>query len=78
MKPEEVDQLLASVQRELFGRVGDLRIVIKDDGLVLRGRAYTCYAKQLAQQAVMKATDLPLLANHIEVLSALPAKGGEL
>jgi len=35
----------------------------------LRGRAKTYYAKQLAQHAVMEATDLPVLANEIEVCS---------
>jgi hypothetical protein len=70
---EEVDQLLASVQRQLAGRIRDLRVIVQDEGLVLQGRAYSYYAKQLAQQAVMKATGLPLVANDIEVLSALPA-----
>jgi hypothetical protein len=73
MKPEEVDHLLASVQCQLAGRICDLRVIVKDDGLVLQGRAYSYYAKQLAQQAVMKATALPLVANDIEVLLALPA-----
>ena len=75
MKPDEIDQLLACVQRQLAGRVCDLRLLIQNSGLVLQGRAYSYYAKQLAQQAVMKATRLPLLANDIEVLSPLPAKG---
>jgi hypothetical protein len=34
---------------------------------VLRGRARTYYAKQLAQHAVMQATALPILRNEIEV-----------
>jgi hypothetical protein len=72
MKAEEVDQLLASVQRQLAGRICDLRVLVQDEGLVLQGRAYSYYAKQLAQQAVMKATQLPLVANDIEVLLALP------
>jgi len=75
MKTEEVDRLTASVQHQLAGRVCDLRLLIQDKGLVLRGRAYTYYAKQLAQQAVMNATGLPLLANDIEILSPLPARG---
>jgi len=73
MNAEEVDQLLASVQRQLTGRICDLRIVVQEEGLVLQGRAYSYYAKQFAQQAVMKAAGLPLVANNIEVLSALPA-----
>jgi len=35
--------------------------------LILRGRTRTYYAKQLAQQAVMEATALPIRANEIEV-----------
>ena len=69
MNPEEVHQLLASVQHRLAGRVCELRLLALENGLVLQGHAYSYYAKQLAQQAVMKATGLPVLANNIEVLS---------
>ena len=62
------EQLEAHVQAFLNGRVRDLRVVISADGIVLQGRAYTYYAKQLAQHAVMKATPLPILANDIEVV----------
>ncbi len=68
MRPEETDRLAASVQFQLAGRVSDLRLLLTDKGLVLQGHAHSYYAKQLAQQAVMKATELPLLANDIEVL----------
>jgi hypothetical protein len=68
MKREEVNQLLASVQHELAGRVSELRLRVVEGGLVLQGRANSYYAKQLAQQAVMKANGLPLVANDIEVL----------
>ena len=68
MKPEEVDELIAHVQCQLAGRVSDLRLLLRDNGLVLQGRARSYYAKQLAQHAVLNATELPLLANDIEVL----------
>jgi hypothetical protein len=67
MKPEEIDQLAVSVQGQLAGRVSDLRLLLQDDGLVLRGRARSYDAKQLVQHLVMRATELPLLANDIEV-----------
>lgn len=67
MRPEETEQLAMSVQCQLAGRVSDLRLLRTDKGLVLQGRAHSYYAKQLAQQAVMKATEIPLLANDIEV-----------
>jgi hypothetical protein len=38
-----------------------------DKGLILRGYAHAYDAKQLAQDAVMVATELPILANEIEV-----------
>ena len=51
----------------LGGRVHQFRLVFGAGGLVLRGRARTYYAKQLAQHAVMEATGFPILANKIEV-----------
>ena len=63
----EIDQLEAQVQSRLNGRIRDLRLLVRGHGLVLQGRAVTYYAKQLAQHAVMDATDFPILANEIEV-----------
>ena len=67
LKGEQTVQLEARVQHRLSGRVHDLRVVARDDGLVLQGRAHTYYAKQLVQQAVMEASPLPIRANEIEV-----------
>jgi hypothetical protein len=68
MKPEDIDRLVASVQNQLAGRVSDLRLLLRDRGLVLQGHARSYYAKQLAQHAVIMATELPLLSNDIQVL----------
>jgi hypothetical protein len=65
--PEETAELESHVQCRLGRRVHDFRLVMADEGLVLRGRAHTYYAKQLAQHAVLEATPLPILANEIEV-----------
>ncbi len=54
----------------LGGRIDDLRLLIQDDGIILRGRSRTHHAKQLVLQAVMEATDLPIVANEIEVRPA--------
>jgi hypothetical protein len=62
-----LDQLEAQVQSRLSGQVRDLQLLLRDNGLVLRGRTRTYYAKQLAQHAVMQACELSLLANEIEV-----------
>jgi hypothetical protein len=35
--------------------------------LILRGRAHTYYAKQLAQHAVMEVIELRIVTNEIEV-----------
>jgi hypothetical protein len=65
----QADLLEALIQRRLVGRasVRDFRLVAQDQGLVLRGRASTYYAKQIAQHAAMETTGLPILANEIEV-----------
>jgi len=63
-KTEEIE---AQVLARLNGRVQELRLLVHDSGIILQGRTRTYYAKQLAQHAVMEATDLLILANEIEV-----------
>ena len=60
-------ELERHIQCRLGGQIREFRLVIVDKGLILRGHAHTYYAKQLAQHAVMEATELPILANEIEV-----------
>ncbi len=67
MTQEQLDRLGERVQRQLSGRLRDFRLKWRGDGLVLRGRTQTYHAKQLAQHAVMSATDLPIVRNEIEV-----------
>src|SRR5262249_13722945 len=62
-----LDELEGRVQDELIGRVRDFRLMMGEGGLVLVGRTSTYYAKQLAQEAVMRATNLPIVANEIDV-----------
>ena len=62
-----IERLGAIVQSRVGGRVRDLHVVAAANGVVLRGRAVTYYAKQLAQHAVMEATSLPIRANEIDV-----------
>jgi hypothetical protein len=66
--PVCVERLGAFVRSRVGGRVRNLHVVAAANGVVLRGRAATYYAKQLAQHAVMEATDLPIVANEIEVV----------
>ena len=63
-------ELAEIVRNRLSGRVRAFELIMESAGLVLRGRTRTYYGKQLAQQAVMEVTSLPILANCIEVVSA--------
>ncbi len=65
---EEIERLANRIRATLSGRIRDFRLEVGAAGLVLRGWARTYYAKQLAQHAVMAATDLPIVRNEIEVL----------
>jgi hypothetical protein len=61
----DLDALEAHVQSRLQGRVRDLRLVFAEGGLLLLGHTHTYYAKQLAQHAVMQATNVRIKANEI-------------
>jgi len=65
---ENLDELESHLQTCLSGRVWELHLAFQHDGVVLRGRTRTYYAKQLAQQALMKATAIPIVANEIQVV----------
>lgn len=65
---ESLDRIVAHIQCRLAGRVREFQLLVRDEGLVLRGRAFTYHAKQLAQHAVMDATRMPICANEIEVI----------
>jgi hypothetical protein len=60
-----LEQLL---KRELHGRIIEVKVLFRDDGLVLQGESPSFYVKQLAQHSVMKASKLPLRANEIHVV----------
>jgi len=61
------EHLEAALHNRLGGRVSNLQVIFHDAGVVLRGRAATYYAKQLAQHAAMELAGLNVLANDIEV-----------
>jgi hypothetical protein len=63
----DVAALEEHLRCRLAGRARDLQLVITNQGLVLRGRARTYYAKQLAQQVVLAGTSTAIAANEIEV-----------
>ena len=72
-KPSEtIDaRLEALTQVRLGNRVRNLRVLRGKDGLVLRGKTTTYYAKQLVQHAVMELDDCRIHANDIEVSSTI-------
>jgi hypothetical protein len=64
---ETLARIAEHVQCRLTGLLRDFQLVLRDNGLVLRGHVHTYYTKQLAQHAVMEASNLPILANEMEV-----------
>lgn len=64
---EKETRLETHIQSRLGSRVRHVRVVCQNHGVILQGSAHTYYAKQLAQQSVMEITDLPILANEIDV-----------
>jgi hypothetical protein len=65
--PVSAEFLETLVQRRLGTRIRGLRVIVHEDGIMLQGVVSTYHAKQLAQHAAMDLTDLPILANDIEV-----------
>jgi hypothetical protein len=61
------ERLEAQVLRRLGGRIRDLRVLVRHNGVILQGRSSTYHAKQIAQHVAMELTGLPILANDIEV-----------
>jgi len=53
--------------------VWDLRVLVREGGVVLQGQALNYYAKQLSQHIAMQELRLTIVANEIEVRPALPA-----
>jgi hypothetical protein len=66
-RPAELERLEGLIRLRVSRRIRNLRLVCGEDGLVLRGQAPSFYVKQIAQQAVMEATDMPISANEIAV-----------
>jgi hypothetical protein len=63
----EIAEVEIHAQSLLHGRIGDLHLSRCGNGLILQGHAHSYYAKQVAQHAVMQATNLPILRNDIVV-----------
>jgi hypothetical protein len=66
-RASEVESLESRLCYRLGRSIRAFQILHHEGGLVLKGYSQTYYAKQLAQHAVMQATEMPILANEIEV-----------
>jgi len=68
----EAEALAASIEQAVHRRTGrgvhDLHVEVGPEGIVLEGRCYTYYCKQLAQTAVLAMADGDRLSNRIEVI----------
>jgi hypothetical protein len=62
-----VEVLKKHLRRRLSTRIRGLAIAVRADGLVLKGQVRSFYEKQLAQQALMEATNTPIAFNQLEV-----------
>jgi len=69
-KSADVTEIQTHVHRRVGRKVNDFQLVVENKGLILKGHSHSYYAKQLAQQAVMEATEMPILSNDIEVSAA--------
>jgi hypothetical protein len=67
IKTNDVGRVEAHVRSRVWGQVKGLELLVLDRGILIRGHARTYYMKQLAQHAVLEASQLPLAANEIEV-----------
>jgi hypothetical protein len=67
LTPETLAELEELVRLRSGGRVRELRLSLRDAGLVLTGQTKSHHAKQLAQQALMDLNRAPIMANEIAV-----------
>jgi hypothetical protein len=67
LKSLELGTLEIQIRQQLRDMVQDFELSFTHDGLVLRGRARSFYAKQLAQQQVMQRSNRAIAVNAIIV-----------
>jgi hypothetical protein len=64
------EQAEAVLRQRLRGQGRELRLLIREAGVVLQGQVVSYYAKQMAQEITHQLTGLPITANEIEVCMA--------
>ena len=68
---DDLSDLESQLRIRLNGRIRQLRLIWRDNGLVLRGQSQTYYAKQLAQVELMNNFHISIRANEIDVDQAM-------
>jgi len=66
-KTDEATRLIRTIQNRLHFRICDFHLHIDQDGLILLGLVRSYYEKQLVQEAVIRASRLPIAANRMIV-----------
>lgn len=69
-------ELAADIRWRHRSLLRELRIEVVEGGVILHGRAYSFYGKQVAQHEVLRRTNLVLLANRIAVAATSHDAGG--
>jgi hypothetical protein len=69
-----LEQAEAHLQHRLRGRVWEVRVLLREGGVVLQGQALNYYAKQLGQHIAMQELQLTVVANDIKVVPTLPTQ----
>jgi hypothetical protein len=63
----EADRLAELIRRHIGWQVNDLAVEITENGVILRGRAYTRLARALAEVEAARLSGLPVVANEMNV-----------
>ncbi len=63
----QLDATATHLAKCLRGRLHNVKLAVREGGVVIRGTASSYYVKQLAQHAVMQRISLPIAANEIVV-----------
>ncbi|HEY2787784.1 MAG TPA: hypothetical protein VGJ05_22700 [Fimbriiglobus sp.] len=66
--PDPVQEIARSVRDRFRGMVQELRIEPEGESVVLYGRAYSYYGKQMAQEAVIRSGRFSVRANRMDVI----------
>jgi hypothetical protein len=69
---QPLEHVQALLRERLRGRVWDLHVVLREDGVVLQGQAVSYHAKQLGQHIAITELRLTVVANEIEVCRVWP------